>query len=110
MNNSDSKTSRCRIIVDAMGGDFAPLNSVLGAVEAYNQKKDFDLYLVGKTDEIVTVLTEKNLTFDPNFIIKASEVIEMGDSPTSALKKKTDSSMVVGASRVKEGKADALDL
>jgi phosphate acyltransferase len=107
MNNSDSKTSRCRIIVDAMGGDFAPLNSVLGAVEAFNQKKDFDLYLVGKSDEIIKVLNENNLSFDHNFIINASEVIEMSDSPTSALKKKKDSSMVVGANRVKEKKADA---
>jgi glycerol-3-phosphate acyltransferase PlsX len=107
MNNSDSKTSRCRIIVDAMGGDFAPLNSVLGAVEAFNQKKDFDLYLVGKSDEIIKVLNENNLSFDHNFIINASEIIEMSDSPTSALKKKKDSSMVVGANRVKEKKADA---
>ena len=107
MNNSDSKTSRCRIIVDAMGGDFAPLNSVLGAVEAFNQKKDFDLYLVGKSDEIIKVLNENNLSFDHNFIINADEVIEMSDSPTSALKKKKDSSMVVGANRVKEKNADA---
>ncbi|MGA7836467.1 MAG: phosphate acyltransferase PlsX [Ignavibacteriaceae bacterium] len=107
MNNSDSKTSRCRIIVDAMGGDFAPLNSVLGAIEAFNQKKDFDLYLVGKSDEIIKVLNENNLSFDHNFIINADEVIEMSDSPTSALKKKKDSSMVVGANRVKEKNADA---
>ena len=107
MNNSDSKTSRCRIIVDAMGGDFAPLNSVLGAIEAFNQKKDFDLYLVGKSDEIIKVLNENNLSFDHNFIINADEVIEMSDSPTSALKKKKDSSMVVGANQVKEKKVDA---
>lgn len=107
MNNSDSKTSRCRIIVDAMGGDFAPLNSVTGAIEAYNQQKDFDLYLAGKPDEINKVLSDNNLTFDPDFIISASEVIEMADSPISSLKKKTDSSIVVGARLVKENKADA---
>ena len=32
----------CRIAVDAMGGDFAPTNAVLGAMQAYEQKKNFD--------------------------------------------------------------------
>ena len=104
MNTSDSNKSRCRIIVDAMGGDYAPQNSVVGAIEAYNQKKDFDLYLVGKEQEILRVISENNLTFDKNFIINADEVIDMGDTPTVALKKKPNSSIVVGANRVKEKK------
>jgi phosphate acyltransferase len=107
MNNSDPNKSRCRIIVDAMGGDFAPQNSVEGAVEAYNQGKDFDLYLVGKEKEILRVLAEKNLSFDKSFIINADEVIEMGDTPTAALKKKPNSSIVIGAQWVKGKKADA---
>ena len=107
MNNSDPDKSRCRIIVDAMGGDFAPQNSVEGAVEAYNQEKDFDLYLIGKEKEILKVLSDKNLTFDKNFIINADEVIEMGDTPTVALKKKPNSSIVIGAQWVKDKKADA---
>jgi phosphate acyltransferase len=107
MNNSDPDTSRCRIIVDAMGGDFAPQNSVEGAVEAYNHGKEFDLYLVGKEKEILKVLSDKNLSFDKNFIINADEVIEMGDTPTVALKKKPNSSIVIGAQWVKDKKADA---
>jgi glycerol-3-phosphate acyltransferase PlsX len=107
MNNSDPDNSRCRIIVDAMGGDFAPQNSVEGAVEAYNQGKNFDLYLVGKEKEILRVLSEKNLSFDKNFIINADEIIEMGDTPTVALKKKPNSSIVIGAQWVKDKKADA---
>jgi glycerol-3-phosphate acyltransferase PlsX len=107
MNNSDPDNSRCRIIVDAMGGDFAPQNSVEGAVEAYNQGKNFDLYLVGKEKEILRVLSEKNLSFDKNFIINADEIIEMVDTPTVALKKKPNSSIVIGAQWVKDKKADA---
>jgi phosphate acyltransferase len=107
MNNSDPDTSRCRIIVDAMGGDFAPQNSVEGAVEAYNHGKEFDLYLVGKEKEILKVLSDKNLSFDKNFIINADEVIGMGDTPTVALKKKPNSSIVIGAQWVKDKKADA---
>jgi glycerol-3-phosphate acyltransferase PlsX len=107
MNNSDPDTSRCRIIVDAMGGDFAPQNSVEGAVEAYNHGKEFDLYLVGREKEILQVLSAKNLSFDKNFIINADEVIEMGDTPTVALKKKPNSSIVIGAQWVRDKKADA---
>jgi glycerol-3-phosphate acyltransferase PlsX len=54
----------CRIVVDAMGGDYAPLNSVLGAVEAYNQSGSFDLFLVGKEEVIKIVISYNNLDFD----------------------------------------------
>src|SRR3990172_6817497 len=107
MNNSDPNTSRCRIIIDAKGGDFAPQNSVIGAIDAFNLKKDFDLYLVGRENDILKVIENNNIVFDKKFIINADEVIEMGDSPTSALKKKPNSSMVIGATWVKEKKADA---
>lgn len=107
MNNSDPNTSRCRIIIDAMGGDFAPQNSVVGAIEAYNLRKDFDLYLAGREGDILKVIETNNISFNKRYIINAEEVIEMGDTPTVALKKKPDSSMVVGATWVKENKADA---
>ena len=42
MVESNSKNSKCRIIVDAMGGDYAPQNAVVGAIDAYNEKKDFE--------------------------------------------------------------------
>ena len=107
MDTSDSNKSKCRIVVDAMGGDFAPQNSVVGAVEAYNEREEFDLYLVGKEKEILRVISENNLSFDKNFIINADEVIDMAETPTAALKKKPNSSLVVGAHLVKEKKADA---
>ena len=107
MNNSGDNSSRCRIVVDAMGGDFAPANAVLGAVEAYSEKKSFDLYLVGKKQKISDVLSSNNISFPDELIINADEVIEMGDSPAASLKSKPNSSIVIGAQLVRDKKADA---
>jgi phosphate acyltransferase len=107
MNNSGNNSSRCRIVVDAMGGDFAPANAVLGAVEAYSESGSFDLYLVGKEKQINEVISSRNISFPKEFIFNADEVIEMGDSPASSLKSKPNSSIVVGAQLVRDKKADA---
>jgi phosphate acyltransferase len=108
MSNSDSLNSKCRIIIDAMGGDFAPQNAVLGAVQAFEEMKDFELFLIGKEKEILRVLTENKVSFPKENIIHAEEVIEMGDSrPTIAIKSKPNSSIVAGVTLVKEKKADA---
>jgi glycerol-3-phosphate acyltransferase PlsX len=107
MPENSTEQPKCRIVVDAMGGDFAPQNAVLGAVEALKLNSDFELYLVGKKTEIISVLKKNNLSFDENFIINSEQVIEMSESPTNAIKAKPDSSIVVGAKLVKEKKADA---
>ena len=96
----------CRIAVDAMGGDFAPTNAVLGAMQAYEQKKNFDLLLVGRRDEILKVAASHNLSVSDDMIVHTDEVIEMSDSPMSSLKKKPNSSIVVGAQLVRDNKAD----
>jgi phosphate acyltransferase len=106
MNESKNSVQRCRIAVDAMGGDYAPDNAVLGAVQAFEQNKDFDLILVGKKDEILKVADSHNLTINEDMIHHTDEVIEMGDSPTSSLKKKPNSSIVIGAQLVRDKKAD----
>ncbi|MBP1682682.1 MAG: plsX [Ignavibacteriaceae bacterium] len=107
MDNSSNNSSRCRIVVDAMGGDFAPVNAVLGAVEAFSEKKNFDLYLVGNAKQINEVLSSNKLSFSKDFIVNADEVIEMGDSPAVSLKSKPNSSIVIGAKLVRDKKADA---
>lgn len=107
MKNSGNSSSRCRIVVDAMGGDFAPANAVLGAIEAFNENKSFDLYLVGRAAKIQEVLSSNNISFSEDFIINADEIIEMGDSPASSLKAKPNSSIVIGAHYVRDKKADA---
>lgn len=93
------------IVVDAMGGDLAPKEIVLGAVEA---SKEFHhtITLVGDPTRISHYLPSpapNNIDIHP-----ASEVIEMEEKPIDAIRKKKDSSLVVAASLVKEGKASAL--
>lgn len=107
MDNSSKNSSRCRIVVDAMGGDFAPDNAVLGAIEALNESKNFELYLVGLNKEIEKVLSSNSISFPKDHVVNADEVIEMGDSPASSLKTKPNSSIVIGAQLVRDKKADA---
>lgn len=99
--------TKCRLAVDAMGGDFAPKNVVLGALEAFNEARDFQLILVGDKEKILQVAAQENVSIADDMIYHASQVIDMGDTPTTALKTKSDSSIVVGAKLVKEKKADA---
>jgi len=107
MSDSGNNSSRCRIVVDAMGGDFAPVNAVLGALEAYRENKNFDLFLVGRKNQIDEVLLANNLSIKAESIINADEVIQMGDSPAVSLKLKPNSSIVIGAQLVRDKKADA---
>lgn len=102
-----SEFSKCRILVDAMGGDFAPQNEVIGALSAFNENKSFHLILVGNEEKIKAVAKENNLSLDGVEIIHSEEIITMNDSPTTALKTKQKSSLVIGAKLVASGEADA---
>ncbi len=107
MHISNNNNSKCRIIVDAMGGDFAPQNAVVGAIQASLESDDFELFLTGKEDEIKKVISSNKLSFKNENIIHADEVIGMSDSPTTSLKAKPNSSIVTGANFVRDKKADA---
>ena len=96
-----------KIAVDAMGGDFAPRNTVLGAISALETDKNIELILVGQKDKIEKEISDNNLKFDSGSIVHAPEIIEMFDSPTASLKTKPDSSIVIGAKLVRERRADA---
>jgi glycerol-3-phosphate acyltransferase PlsX len=106
MDQSQRSDRQCRIAVDAMGGDFAPANAVLGAIQAHVEKKDFKLILVGDSDAIKKVGTENNIAIGDDMIHHTTEVIEMSESPTSSIKNKPESSIVVGAQLVRDNKAD----
>ena len=95
-----------KIALDAMGGDNAPEATVHGAVWA---ARDFGLtiQLVGKPEAIESELVKHDTTGLDLPIIAASEVIEMNDSPATAVKNKKDSSMVVALRSVKAGESDA---
>ncbi|SHF50696.1 phosphate acyltransferase PlsX [Ornithinibacillus halophilus] len=92
-----------KIAIDAMGGDHAPKEIVLGAMEAVSKNKDLHISLVGDQQQISTYLTD-----DTNIeIIHADEVITGEDEPVRAVRRKKNSSLVMMANEVKEGRADA---
>ena len=95
-----------KIVVDAMGGDFAPKEIVLGAAQA-SELYNVDVILVGDQDKIKNCLPAKYLG-NPKITIKhASQVIEMDDH-VDAIRNKKDSSLVLCANMVRKGEADAM--
>ena len=96
------------IALDAMGGDYAPEQTVKGAVEAVNSSDEIHVILVGKQDMIAKELEKYEYAKEDIEVVHASEFIDMGDVPTVAIKDKKDSSLVVAMKLVREGKADAL--
>ncbi len=103
----NNQNSKCVIAIDAMGGDFAPRNTVLGSIDALKESPDFELLLVGKSEVVKKEIETNNLKFDYKNIINANEVIEMTDHPAESMKTKPDSSMAVGAKLVRSGNAHA---
>ena len=97
-----------KIVIDAMGGDFAPRQQVLGAVEALKKDKDLYVILCGAEPQIKEVLAECKYDQSRLEIVHTTEVITMDDIPTKAVKTKKDSSTVVAFRLLKEGKADGL--
>ena len=97
-----------KIIVDAMGGDNAPLALVQGALEAH-KAYGTDVILVGRMADILKAVErcgEKNLPSGVE-IRDASEVVEIADDPATAFKRKKDSSLTVGLNMLKNGEGDA---
>lgn len=94
-----------RVILDGMGGDNAPVEIVKGAVQA-SKEMSHEIYIVGKEDEIRKELDKYQ--YDPQQIkvVHAEEVITNEDSPVKAIKRKKNSSMVVGLTMVKNGEGD----
>jgi len=98
------------ILLDAMGGDNAPDANIKGAVNTINQIKA-EVTLIGKEEIIRNKIKEfygKEMEeISPRLKIKnTTETIEMEDQPTVAIKRKKDSSMVVGFKMLKEGEGD----
>ena len=97
-----------KIIVDAMGGDNAPLEIVRGALAA-NRDHGVEIILVGRTAEVLKAVEacgEKSLPAGVE-IKDASEVVEIADDPAMAFKLKPNSSLTVGLNLLKDGAGDA---
>ena len=94
-----------RIIIDAMGGDNAPVEIVKGALAAAAKRPDVEMVLVGREEAVRAAMgqqTPANVT-----VVNATEVIEICDDPATAFKKKKDSSITVGLNMLKNGEGDA---
>lgn len=96
-----------RIVVDAHGGDNAPLEILKGCCLAVEELKDISILLVGRKNELQKVMEENGLPENMFEIIDAPDIITMEDDPTSVLKEKKYSSMSVAFQMLKDDKADA---
>ena len=97
-----------KIIIDAMGGDNAPLEIVKGALQGH-KRFGADIVLTGDTAAILRAVEacgEKTLPQGVE-IAHADEVVEMCDDPATVFRKKKNSSMALGLNMVREGKGDA---
>lgn len=96
-----------RIVVDAYGGDNAPVEIIKGASEASNQF-NCEITLTGKKSEIEQIISDNALSFKDNLIIvDTDDVISMHDDPTTILKAHSNSSMALAFKELCESRADA---
>src|SRR6266849_9013491 len=103
--SSDSESAKVRVALDAMGGDRAPGEIVLGAVEAAREY-GLGVYLVGPEDAIQAELARHNTQGLDLPIVHTDEVIPMDEhNPAKAVRQKKNSSMVRALELVKDGSA-----
>lgn len=97
-----------RVAVDAMGGDNAPGEIVKGAVQAVQAEKDIKVFLVGRQDAVNAELAKYTYDKEKIEVVHAEEVIEMAEPPVNAIRKKKQSSLVIGMNMIKHQEADAI--
>jgi len=96
-----------KIIIDAMGGDYAPLEAVKGA---YLAKKEYgvNILLVGNKYDIERCCNEQNIDKNLFEIEHCGDIITMDDDPITMLKEKSSCSMAVAFNLLKDDKGDAI--
>lgn len=99
-------SKRIIVALDAMGGDLAPVETVKGAVEAI-QALDVDIKLVGRAEDVNRELAKYTYDAARIEVVHAEQVIGTDEVPTMAVRRKKDSSLVVGLQLVRNGEADA---
>ena len=90
-----------KIIIDAMGGDRAPLETVKGAALA-SLEYDADIVLVGDEKKIKEILSDSCADMSKITVVNAESAVTMEDEPTAVVRDKKDSSMAVGLRMLKE--------
>jgi glycerol-3-phosphate acyltransferase PlsX len=107
MTGEATPASRCRIALDAMGGDHAPLEIIKGALLAVSESA-VEILLVGKEEVIREHLGTLGAPLPRAIeLIDAREVVEMDDAAIAPIRRKRNSSIRVCANLVAEGRADA---
>jgi len=96
-----------RVVVDAMGGDYAPLEIVKGAVEAVAESDSVKVTLVGPEETVKAELAKYSFPADRIEVVNATDVITCEEAPVMAIRRKKDSSIVVGLNLLKAGEGDA---
>ncbi len=96
-----------KVAVDAMGGDNAPTEIVKGTVEAVQTRKDIKVFLVGQEDVVKKELEKYTYEKEQIEVVHAEDVIETAEPPVNAIRKKKQSSIVIGMNMVKKQEADA---
>ncbi|MEE1249940.1 MAG: phosphate acyltransferase PlsX [Lachnospiraceae bacterium] len=96
-----------KVVLDAMGGDNAPVEMVKGAIDAVNMRDDINVILTGQKDVIEDELKKYTYPAEKIEIVNADEVIETAEPPVMAIRKKKNSSIVVGMNMIKNKEADA---
>lgn len=97
-----------KIIIDAMGGDNAPLEIVKGAL-AGQKRWDVDVVLTGDENAIMDAMKTCGVNDAPQGveIVNTSETVEMCDDPSTVFRRKKNTSMGVGLTMLRDGKGDA---
>ena len=94
--------------IDMMGGDLAPLEAVKGVQQYLSENlAPAQLFLIGESEQITRLIIDHNIPVDKVKIIHASEVIDMHEHPTKALKEKQNSSITIGFHLLATGQTDA---
>ncbi|MEG0721296.1 MAG: phosphate acyltransferase PlsX [Lachnospiraceae bacterium] len=96
-----------KVALDVMGGDYAPAEIIKGGIDAVTSRDDIHVFLVGREEIILQELSKYSYDKEKIEIIDAREVIETAEPPVMAIRKKKDSSIVVGLTMVKNQEADA---
>lgn len=95
------------IAIDAMGGENAPEAIIEAVLKVKGEMPDTKFLLFGDKEQLRKLIPADQIN-DQLGVVSTTEIIEDEDEPVRAIRKKKDSSMVVAANYVKEGKADAL--
>jgi len=97
-----------KIVIDAMGGDHAPLEIIKGTASAIKESESIYAIFVGRQEEIQPIIEEEGIDSDRYEIVAAADTITMDEKPKEALDSKPDASINVATRLIRDGGGDAL--